>query len=121
MSGAAHDGFKSEFSEPRFRESSPLAGFGTSHKRTASGNPRPASRTTAVDERRTEKVQVTTRETLVSRTKSPERRGVPSAAKEKAKAAEAAKVRPPDARPKDPRVSPLPQGKEATPSCCSQP
>lgn len=54
---------------------------GTSHKRSASGNPRPGSRTAApkdgVDEqhRRSEKVQVTTRETLlVTRTRSPERR-----------------------------------------------
>ncbi|KAK0718227.1 Spc98 family-domain-containing protein [Lasiosphaeria miniovina] len=52
--------------------------YGTSqaHKRTASGNPRQTSR--SVEERRTEKVQVTTRETLVSRTRSPDRRSGPS-------------------------------------------
>ncbi|KAI1816897.1 Spc98 family-domain-containing protein [Poronia punctata] len=42
------------------------------HKRSASGNPRPASRT--VDERRTERLTVTTKEKYVTRTKSPERR-----------------------------------------------
>ena len=42
----------------------------TAHKRSASGNPRPASRS----DRRTERATITTREQLVSRAKSPERR-----------------------------------------------
>lgn len=49
------------------------------HKRTLSGNPRTNSmRSTEERERRTEKHIVTTRETLTSRVKSPERRHVPS-------------------------------------------
>lgn len=49
---------------------------GTSHKRTASG----AQRTNrGLEERRTERVQVTTRETLTTRTRSPDRRSAPSA------------------------------------------
>ncbi|KAH8592902.1 spindle pole body component alp4 [Bisporella sp. PMI_857] len=45
-----------------------------SHKRTASGS----QRSKMVEERRTERVQVTTRETVTSRTKSPERRMPPA-------------------------------------------
>ncbi|KAK3987822.1 spindle pole body component alp4 [Cladorrhinum sp. PSN332] len=44
-----------------------------SHKRSTSNNPRSTSR--SVEERRTEKVQVTTREALIARTRSPDRRG----------------------------------------------
>lgn len=43
-----------------------------SRKRSTSVNPRSTSR--HVEERRTEKVQVTTRETLMTRTRSPDRR-----------------------------------------------
>ncbi|ROV91653.1 hypothetical protein VMCG_09228 [Cytospora schulzeri] len=49
------------------------------HKRTLSGNPRTNSmRSTEERERRIEKHTVTTRETMVSRTKSPDRRHAPS-------------------------------------------
>src|SRR6266566_790293 len=83
---AAHESFRSDRSDPRFRDPSPQASSaGTSHQRTASGNPRPASR--AAEERRTEKVLVATRETLVARTRSPDRRSAP-APKDKAKAAD---------------------------------
>lgn len=68
----------------------------TSHKRSASGNPRPTSR--VVDERRTEKVQVTTRETLVSRTRSPVRRSAPD---ERARAPDAVKHRHTESRTRD--------------------
>lgn len=103
MSG--YDSFKSD----AYRESSPQPSFpGTSHKRSASGNPRPASRTT--EERRTEKVHVTARETLVSRTKSPDRRGAP-AQKDKAKNADGGKARPaPDLRTKEVKPEAPPQG-----------
>lgn len=47
------------------------------HKRSASGNPRPASR--AVEERRTDRLTVTTREKLITRTSSERRsKEVPS-------------------------------------------
>src|SRR4051812_17683188 len=59
---------------------SPNASFAsTAHKRTASGNPRPLSRSTAGGEERERRVERThiTRETLVARTRSPERRPQP--------------------------------------------
>jgi gamma-tubulin complex component 2 len=52
----------------------PLAG-GAAHKRMPSGSQRTSRN---VEERRTEKVHVTTRETLTSRVRSPERRLAPS-------------------------------------------
>ncbi len=55
------------------------------------------------------KVQVTTKETLVTRTRSPERRSVPG---EKPKAAESTKPRSAaDVRAKEPRAEPLVQGR----------
>lgn len=100
---SVHDSFKSERSDSRRHGPSPQSS--TSHKRSASGNPRPSSR--AVEERRTERVQVTTKETLVSRTRSPERRGAPS---EKPRNSEGAKQRAPEARPKETRPEPAPPG-----------
>jgi len=98
----AHDSFKSERSDSRKYGPSPQAAFAqTSHKRTASGNPRPSSR--AVEERRTERVQVTTKETLVSRTRSPERR---AAQAEKARNVDASKQRAPETRPRETRPEP---------------
>lgn len=90
---AAHSGsFRSERSEAPKKAPSPQPGAGvgggegrggahhgsTSHKRSASGNPRPASRTTT-DERRYEERRVTERtyeshlQRLVPRAASPER------------------------------------------------
>lgn len=78
---SANDSFRSD-RDPRYREASPQPGLqsgfsstNTSHKRSASGNLRPSSRT--VEERRTEKTHVMTRETVVSRTRSPNRRAQP--------------------------------------------
>ncbi|KAK8128314.1 Spindle pole body component [Apiospora sp. TS-2023a] len=64
--------FKAEHRESRSGPSPHPGGSFTStaHKRSASGNPRPASR----GDRRTERTTITTREQLVSRAKSPERR-----------------------------------------------
>lgn len=109
MSGT--DSQASDRYEQRYREGSPqinAAAFAsTSHKRSASGNPRPTTRTT--DERRTEKVQVTTRETLVSRTRSPDRRNS-AAQRERTKATDGAKMRPPEPKVKDQKPEPAPQG-----------
>lgn len=55
------------------------------HKRTVSGSQRTSKN---VEEKRTERVQVTTRETLTSRTKSPDRRPAPPPNPEKGKASE---------------------------------
>ncbi|PMD20027.1 hypothetical protein NA56DRAFT_574311 [Hyaloscypha hepaticicola] len=69
-------GSKDERLAPRRTQSPQPSVAGTSHKRTASG----AQRTNrGLEERRTERVQVTTRETLTTRTRSPDRRSAPSA------------------------------------------
>ncbi|KAK3318371.1 Spc98 family-domain-containing protein [Apodospora peruviana] len=81
------------------------ASASASHKRSASGNPRPASRT--VDERRIEKVQVTTREMLTTRTRSPERRS--ATASDKSRATDVPRQRPPDTRPRESRAEAPPQ------------
>ncbi|KAI1379427.1 Spc98 family-domain-containing protein [Hypoxylon crocopeplum] len=75
------------------------------HKRTASGNPRPASRST--EERRTERVTVTTKEKLISRTRSPERRPRDAPPSEKRRSKEVAKPRQPETKSRDtkPEVS----------------
>ncbi len=86
------------------------AAASTSHKRSASGNPRPTSR--LVDERRTEKVQVTTRETLVTRTRSPVRRSAPD---ERTRAPDGQKQRAPEPRPREARPEPSPQGTHYSP------
>ncbi|RYP38161.1 hypothetical protein DL767_002678 [Monosporascus sp. MG133] len=65
-------------------------------KRSASGNPRNASR--SAEERRTERATVTTRERLISRTKSVERRPQDTAPPEKWKMKESAKMRPPETK-----------------------
>ena len=77
------------------------------HKRSASGNPRPVSR--SHDERRTERTTVATKEKLVSRTRSGERRPrerettAPPPEKWKMKDPATTKTRPPDTRSREPR------------------
>ena len=69
------------------------------HKRSASGNPRPASRST--EERRTERVTVTTRDKLISRTRSPDRRTSNAASSgERWRSRDAARSRAADAEPR---------------------
>ncbi len=69
-------GNRGERLAPRRTQSPQPSTAGTSHKRTASG----AERTNrGLEERRTDRVQVTTRETLTTRTRSPDRRSAPSA------------------------------------------
>lgn len=80
----AHAGLKSERPEAAAKKApSPQPGYNnasTSHKRTASGNPRPLSRTTTTEERRHEERRVTERtfethlERLIPRAASPQRR-----------------------------------------------
>ncbi|RWA10874.1 hypothetical protein EKO27_g4230 [Xylaria grammica] len=78
------------------------------HKRSASGNPRPTSR--MVDERRTERLTVTTRERLISRTRSSERRSKETAQpeRERWRPKEAAKPQQPDTKLKETKSEPLP-------------
>jgi gamma-tubulin complex component 2 len=97
---SAHEGLRNERSDsvrPGPSPQPPL--FSTTHKRSASGNPRPASR--AVEERRTERVQVTTKETLVSRTRSPDRRAVPQ---ERPRATDGFRQKSTEARSREPKV-----------------
>ncbi|KAK4126321.1 hypothetical protein N657DRAFT_709925 [Parathielavia appendiculata] len=72
------------------------------HKRSTSGHPnlRSASSSFEERERRTEKVQVTTRETLTARTRSPQRR---STTTEKGRTADGPKQRAPEPRPREAR------------------
>jgi gamma-tubulin complex component 2 len=72
----------------------------TTHKRSTSGHPNPRSTSSSFEERRTEKVQVTTRETFTTRTRSPQRR---SATADKSRAADGTKQRAPDSRPREAR------------------
>ncbi|KAI0396346.1 Spc98 family-domain-containing protein [Xylariaceae sp. FL0594] len=68
------------------------------HKRSASGNPRPASR--IIDERRTGRLTVTTREKLITRTRSPE--------KDKWRPKDVSKRRPSEAKSRESKAEPLP-------------
>lgn len=78
-------------------------------KRTLSGNARTNSmRSTEDRERRTEKHTVTTRETMVSRVKSPDRRYPPSMSADKARAADGRRSA--ETRTRDPRQDAPPQG-----------
>ncbi|KAI1386258.1 Spc98 family-domain-containing protein [Hypoxylon trugodes] len=99
-SASAHTARPSQHQHDQRSTRSPQASHtNPAHKRTASGNPRPASRST--EERRTERVTVTTKEKLISRTRSPERRSKDAPPPEKWKSKETAKPRPPEPKPKD--------------------
>ncbi|KAK4207338.1 spindle pole body component alp4 [Rhypophila decipiens] len=90
------------------------ASASAAHKRSTSSSARAASRT--VEERRTERVQVTSRETLVTRTRSPERRS--AAPSEKSKGShERLRQQPVEPRPREPRTeapAPAPWEPEAS-------
>lgn len=76
---SGQQGSRSERPDPRRTQSpqpQPLSyTSANAHKRTASGS----QRNKVVEERRTERSKITTTDTLISRTKSPERRSAPSA------------------------------------------
>lgn len=77
------------------------------HKRTLSGNPRTNSMKSVEErEKRTDKHTVTTRDTMVSRVKSPDRRPMPPTAQTRT----ADGRRSAEARSKDPRQEAAPQG-----------
>ena len=105
---AQQGGNRSERQDPRRTQSPQPATSGTSHKRTASGSQRTNR---GVEERRTERVQVTTRETLTSRTRSPERRPAPSLQQsERSKQSEPSRAYSGDLRPKSSTKVEPPQG-----------
>ncbi|KAL2208857.1 hypothetical protein CC79DRAFT_1270032 [Sarocladium strictum] len=101
---AANGSFRSERPDPR--SSAAQYAQATSHKRSASGNPRPASRT--ADERRYEERRVTEREyetrieRTVARATSPEKLVRRSAGGEKR--SEAARQKAPEVRAKEPKM-----------------
>ena len=111
---SGHSSFKTERSDSRKGPSPQPAGQhgATSHKRSASGNPRPASRMTEERERRFEERRVTERtfeahlERLVPRNTSPERAQRRSTEK---RPAEAPRHKTPEARPREQRAE-TPQG-----------
>lgn len=96
---------RSEKQDPKQPQSPQPSATSNSHKRTASGVQR-SSR--GVDERRTERVQVTTRETLTSRTRSPERRPGSTQPQERSRA-EPSRAQSVDPRPK-PVKADMPEG-----------
>ncbi|KAI3318629.1 Spc98 family-domain-containing protein [Xylariaceae sp. AK1471] len=87
---------------------SPQPGFtNPAHKRSASGNPRPASRT--VEERKTERYTVTTREKLITRTNSEKRsKEAAQPEKEKWRPKDVSKPRQPETKLKEAKLEPLP-------------
>lgn len=71
---SGHQGGSRSERDPRRPPSPQASASSHAHRRATSSSQRTKG---GVDERRTERVQVTTRETLTSRTKSPERRAAP--------------------------------------------
>jgi gamma-tubulin complex component 2 len=105
---SAQTGSRGERLDPRTTQSPQPSASGTNHKRTASGSQRTGR---GVEERRTERVQVTTRETLTTRTRSPDRRSVPSAQpQERQRPAEPSRAHSGDPRPKSNKAD-APQGR----------
>lgn len=98
----AHGSFRADSSRPSDQKtsSSRYATDSTQHKRSTSGHPNPRSTSSSFEERRTEKAQVTTRETFISRTRSPPRR---TAAPEKTRNPDVPKQRAPESRPREAR------------------
>jgi gamma-tubulin complex component 2 len=85
----------------------PSSTSGTSNRRTASNWQRMKG---GVEERRTERGQVTTRETLTSRTRSPDRRSGPSAQpQERARPSQVSRANSVDPRPRSSKGE-APQG-----------
>jgi gamma-tubulin complex component 2 len=112
MPPTAHDSFKSDRPDSKrtSRASPQPSNVSAAHKRTISGNPRPASR--VAEEKRTERTQVTTRETLTSRTRSPDgKSGSALGERQRAGADGTSRPRAAEARPKDPKVEAPPPGK----------
>ena len=97
---AHQGGSKTDRTDLRQPSSPQYSTAGSTHKRTVSGS----QRNKVVDERRTERVQVTTRETLTSRTKSPERRNGPPPAQERTRPREPTRTPSVDNRPRSSRT-----------------
>jgi gamma-tubulin complex component 2 len=102
-------GGRGEKPGPKSTQSPQPLTSGTTHKRTASGSQRTNR---GVEERRTERVQVTTRETLTTRTRSPDRRSAPSAQpQERQRPVEPSRAYSGDPQPRSSKADAPPQGK----------
>lgn len=100
--------FRADATRPSEPKISSRYAESTAHRRSTSGNPARSTSRSTIEERRTEKVQVTTRETIMTRTRSPDRRSVPT---DKSRTADGLKRHPSEPRPRDARQeTPLPQG-----------
>lgn len=100
-------GSRAERQDPRRPPSPQASAAGNTHRRTTSSSQRTRG---GVEERRTEKVQVTTRETVTSRTRSPERRPGPLVQlQERQKTSDVGRAHSGDPRPKSSKVE-APQG-----------
>lgn len=97
-SGLHAGGSKSERTDPRRTQSPPASVLAAGHRRAPSGSQRTSKN---VEERRTERVQVSTRETITSRPRSPERRSAPQPQpSERTKPPEQTRLQPGENRPK---------------------
>lgn len=96
-------GSKVERSDPGRTQSPQPSSVGAGHRRAPSGSQRLKRE---VEERRTERVQVTTRETVTSRTRSPDRRSAVPQQPERTRPSEPSRQYAPDNRP---RSAPKPE------------
>lgn len=104
---SAQSSFKGDRADSRQGPSPQQQYQQTSHKRSASGKPRPmahAPEERMTEEKRTERTYVTHREMLATRTRSPERQ-------ERAEKRESRSR--PAAEPRETKPEPAPQGKQA--------
>ena len=95
-------GSRNDRGEGRRPPSPQFSTAGNTHKKMASGS----HRNKMIEERRSEKIQVTTRETLTSRTRSPERRSGPPPIQERVRPKEPARTPSGDNQPKSSRTEP---------------
>jgi gamma-tubulin complex component 2 len=106
---AQERGSQSPRADPRRSKYPPTSASGTTHRRAVSSS---QGLKGAGEERRTERVQVTTRETLTSRTRSPERRpGPPMQRQERARQSEVSRATSGDTK-AGPSRTEAPQGRK---------
>jgi gamma-tubulin complex component 2 len=106
---SAQAGIKSERPDPRQTHSPQPSASGASHRRAPSGSQRSKRE---IEERRTERIQVTTRETVTSRTRSPERRPSGPPQPERTRPTDPSRQHAVDHRPRSAPKPESPQGRE---------
>jgi gamma-tubulin complex component 2 len=105
---SAQTGSKNERPDPRRTQSPQPSATSASHRRGPSGSQRSKRE---VEERRTERVLVTTRETVISRTRSPDRRSAVPQQPERTRPPEPSRQHAVDHRPRSAPKPESPQGK----------